>query len=163
MWRFYVLSFLSLTLLVSYFIVPRLFPTVPLKSLWGGIHSVWLQWVYTVSMLLCALSFLVVMAYFYGHASSSLFAAVVCFLVFSLLWMPFMFVSLRGTASFTVLMVMTLAAIAACALWVVMALVAADHNARTAWHATALAAAIYLFLHTFLLDFIVFSTAYLMD
>lgn len=160
MWRFLVVAFLSLLLVVSYFLTPRFFRGISLSNLWGGIHSVALKWVYTASMLLCAVSFLLVISYFYGHASSSLFAALVCFLLFSILWMPFMYLSLRGHSWATTLMVATLAAIAACALWTVLA-VATNGEDSTAWHAVAQAGAVYLFLHTFLLDFLVFSTAYL--
>lgn len=80
-----------------------------------------------------------------------------------MLWMPLMYLSLQNPSSawLKALMVLTLFAIACFALGLVVAVGhLPDPLGREAWHGVALAGAIYVFLHTFILDFLVFSTAY---
>ena len=163
MWQFWVVALLSLVLLVSYFVIPLFFPGIPLSDLWGGVQEKHLRWVYTVSMLLCAISYILVVAYSWNHMSPSLLTAFCGFLFFSLLWMPLMYVSLQHPSSkwLKAMMVLALFAVAIFALLVVVAVRNLQDPLYEAWHATALAGSVYLFLHTFVLDFLVFSTAYI--
>ena len=162
MWQFWIIALLSLFLLVSYFVIPLFFPGIPLSNLWGGVQEKHLRWVYTVSMLLCAVSYLLVFTYSWNHMSASLLSAFCGFLFFSMLWMPFMYLSLQhpSNTGLKALMILTLFAIACFALWIVFAVRDLQDPRYEAWYGVALAGAVYLFLHTFLLDFMVFSTAY---
>ena len=164
MWQFWILALLSLMLFVSYFVIPLFFSGIPLSDLWGGVQEKHLRWVYFVSMWLCALSYLLVLAYSWNHMSASLFTAFCGFLFFSMLWMPFMYLSLQhpSSPSLKAFMVLTLFAIACFAMWIVLAVRDLQDPRYEAWYGVALAGALYLFLHTFVLDFLVFSTAYLM-
>ena len=163
MWQFWVIAFLSLFLFLSYFVVPRFFSGIPLSKLWGGVEGKQQKWLYTVSMLVCALSYLLVLAYSWNHMSPSLLTAFCGFLFFSMLWMPFMYLSLKNPSStwFKVFMVLTLFVIACFAMGLVLAVHNLHDTRHEVWYGIALAGAIYLFLHTFVLDFLVFSTAYL--
>ena len=147
MWRFYCLLVLSFLVFLSYFIVPRLFPDIPLENLWGGISNPALRYVYVASMLLAALSFLVLLGYAYGHLSQGLWVSMIGLLVFSLLWMPLMFLSFHHPTA-KGMMIAVLGIIAAFAAGIVFSV----SNTMWPW-----IAALYLFLHTFLLDFVLFS------
>jgi hypothetical protein len=98
-------------------------------------------------MLLAAISFLVLLGYAYGHLSNALFGSMIGLLVFSLLWMPLMYLSLTRPVA-KGFMIAVLGIIAAFAAGIVFSV----SNTMWPW-----IAALYLFLHTFLLDFVFFS------
>lgn len=156
MWKFYFLLFLCFCVPFSYLVVPRFFPTIPLSQLWGGIHQPMVRGLYTASILLAAAGFLTVLVYAYHHLTDSLFGAMILLLTASVFWMPFMYLSLTDRR-WTAPMILVLALVGIAAAWMVAAVAVARENDR--W---ALVGASYLCFHVVVLDFIVFSLAYLL-
>jgi hypothetical protein len=112
-----------------------------------------------VSIFLCAVGFVLVLAYSHSHMSSSLFEALCTFLLLSFLWMPFMYGLLVHPASviFKVMVVGILFAVACCALWVALSVLYIKDDTSGEWHTCVTVGGFYVFFHTLVLDFALFS------
>ena len=161
MWKFYLLLVLSLCVPLSYVLTPRAFPDIPISDLWGGIQQPTTRSLYVASMLLAAIGFITVVAFAYGGLTDTLFWSMVVLLVASTLWMSLMYLSLKYPSSrlWKSLMILVLAIIGLGAMGMVAAIACSRGN--DALGMTALVGASYLCFHVVVLDFIVFSTAYL--
>jgi len=161
MWKFYSLLLLSLCVPLSYVLTPRVFPGIAISDLWGGIQQPTTRSLYVASMLLAAIGFLAIIAFAYVQLTDPLFWSMVVLLVASTLWMPLMYLSLQHPSRrvWTGLMILVLAIIGCGAIGMVAAI--ACSRKHDALGTAALAGASYLCFHVVVLDFIVFTTAYL--
>jgi hypothetical protein len=156
MLRFFLILFLSLLVPVSYAVVPRFFPGTSTEELWGGVHKLPTRILYLISIGLAAVSYLVLLSFYYHRSDSdALFYAFLGFLFFSMLWMPLMYLSLENPSPGSkAAMVVTLALVAAFSCWI-LAVVQGDQPRW--WESTAAA---YLMLHSVFVDGVVFSVSY---
>jgi len=157
---------LSLLVFVSYLIIPKFFPAIPVSQLWGGITNRTAKYIYIISITLSAVAFLLILSFFLSTTQSNktLFWSLCGFLCFSLLWMPCMYLSRRYPAPkqpYQYISVVILGIVAFFALCIFFAFYQLTANTKntTSFLVAALVSSAYLFFHTFFLDFILFTFA----
>lgn len=161
---FYCILFFALLVFLSYFIVPRFFPGIPLDKLWGGIRDPRARVLYTLSIMVSAVAFLVIISYYGMRAPEDrrLFWALTGFLFFSILWMPLMFLHKKyppPNSPYHFLTPLVLGMVAFFALFVFFILFQNQQKDGSPFHSAAVVAAGYLLFHTLFLDFILFTIA----
>ena len=155
--RIFLIFFLCVIVLSSYMVTPYLFPSIPVNKLWGGIRSPPLRYTYLCSIVFAAVAFIYILYLFCRYMSSSteFLFSLSCFLVFSALWTPVMFLALKQMnppgiwyyISFFIL---------GCVAFFAFCLLSVVLTASVPLKWVALIASGYLFFHTFVFDFLLY-------
>lgn len=155
--RIFLILLLCLIVVSSYLVTPFLFPSIPLEKLWGGIHTQSLRILYICSIALATVSFIYLLYVFCRYMSSSteFFIWMSCFLAFSALWTPVMFLALHQMNPPGIYYYLSFF-ILGCIAFFAFCLFSTLLRTSSLQPILPLVASGYLFFHTFVFDFIMY-------
>jgi len=153
------LTALSVVLFLSYFMVPLLFPDIPTDRLWGRLrYKKDLHKWFLLSTAVMWICYSVVLWFLYTRGERiqrSIVWSLSGFLIFSLLWMPLMYLYMKQPHVYSYMISAVLGATAFFAFWVLFLVWQIRDNSM--WSVIAIVSAVYVCFHTFVVDFILFS------
>ena len=150
-------TLLCLMVLSSYLLTPLFFPDIPIERLWGGIKNPGLRSIYIVSIGVTTLCVLFLLWFSLRYTSFELLLSLGLFLLLSALWMPTIFLALSHSNPPGIVYYLSFIGLGLVAFFAYcMFQVIFRSDVPDIQWGLAVGASGIVFLHTFLLDFLLY-------